>query len=408
MATEGPLITSLISRLNEPQLNLAAFGVAFAFALILESPVIMLMAASTALVRGPSSYRLMRKFTLLLIFLVTATTALVLIQPVFMYLVVNIIGLPDRIADLTYDATLLLLPWPGAIGFRRFYQGILIAGGKTKSVALGSVLRIGCMAATCISLFLWSELDGASIGGLSLSVGVCVEAMIVRVIVRRPLASLLTKSDGASDVNSLGEVSRFYYPLALQSFLGLALQPIVTFFVSRCVEPIQSLAVLPVINAYVFIFRCVGLSFNEVIIALLRDEHGSAELKKFAVLVGGVSSGVFLLIGFTPLLPTFLTELSGLTPEMTQFSILPFQLMVLIPPLALVLSWQRSLCVLQNQTFYISRATFIEVLMTVLVMSASIQAQIWNGAITACLGVGIGRLSGVFYLFIARKRVPAP
>ena len=66
MSIEGPFLTALIARLGEPKYNLAAYGVAFAFALILESPVIMLMSATCALVRGRASFLVMRRFVLIL------------------------------------------------------------------------------------------------------------------------------------------------------------------------------------------------------------------------------------------------------------------------------------------------------------------------------------------------------
>ena len=50
MAVEGPFLAALIARLPDPKPNLAAYGVAFAFAIILEAPVIMMLSAATALV----------------------------------------------------------------------------------------------------------------------------------------------------------------------------------------------------------------------------------------------------------------------------------------------------------------------------------------------------------------------
>ncbi|MEN8164129.1 MAG: hypothetical protein ABFS37_08365, partial [Acidobacteriota bacterium] len=63
MAVEGPLLTAVIARMADPKLNLAAFGVAFAFALIVEAPVIMMMAASTALVSNRETYLKLRNVT---------------------------------------------------------------------------------------------------------------------------------------------------------------------------------------------------------------------------------------------------------------------------------------------------------------------------------------------------------
>jgi len=62
MSVEGPYLTALIARLSEPEYNLAAYGVAFSIALIVESPVIMLLSASIALVENKRTFLKLRSF----------------------------------------------------------------------------------------------------------------------------------------------------------------------------------------------------------------------------------------------------------------------------------------------------------------------------------------------------------
>ena len=62
MAVENPLITGVIARLPEAKANLAAFGVTFALSLIIESPIIQLLSATTARESGPQPYRRLLKF----------------------------------------------------------------------------------------------------------------------------------------------------------------------------------------------------------------------------------------------------------------------------------------------------------------------------------------------------------
>ena len=64
MGVEGPFLAALIARLSEPVYNLAAHGVAFAVAIIVEAPVIMMLGAATALVDGRVSFLRLRRFTL--------------------------------------------------------------------------------------------------------------------------------------------------------------------------------------------------------------------------------------------------------------------------------------------------------------------------------------------------------
>ena len=63
MSIEGPFLSAIIARMVDPKFNLAAYGVAFSFALIVEAPVIMLMSASTALVKDYHSFKKLRNFT---------------------------------------------------------------------------------------------------------------------------------------------------------------------------------------------------------------------------------------------------------------------------------------------------------------------------------------------------------
>ena len=168
MAVEGPYLAAIIARLPDAVPNLAAFGVAFAFAIIIESPVIMLMSASTALVEDAASFRALRRFALGLAALVTVVQVVVLLPPVF-NVIARTLQLPAEVADLTHGALAILLPWPGAIAYRRFRQGLLIRHHQTRRVAYGTGIRLAAMSLTALAAFLTSELPGAWVGALGLT-----------------------------------------------------------------------------------------------------------------------------------------------------------------------------------------------------------------------------------------------
>lgn len=89
MAVEGPFLAAVIARLTDPKFNLAAYGVAFAFALLVEAPVIMIMSASTALAENETSFRRLRTFTYALNAAVTAAMLIMLIPPLFEFLMLD-------------------------------------------------------------------------------------------------------------------------------------------------------------------------------------------------------------------------------------------------------------------------------------------------------------------------------
>ena len=145
MAVEAPFLGAVIARLPGPTENLAAWGISVAFALIIEAPVIMLLSAATALVHDKTSYLALRRFTYTLNVVLTAVMVLVLVPPVFRFLTGTLLNLPGDVAELVYEAMMLLLPWPAAIGYRRFLQGTLVRHDMTRRVAYGTVVRMVSM-----------------------------------------------------------------------------------------------------------------------------------------------------------------------------------------------------------------------------------------------------------------------
>ncbi|UCF20714.1 MAG: hypothetical protein JSU87_04700 [Gemmatimonadota bacterium] len=402
MALEGPFLAAVIARLADPKFNLAAYGVAFAFALLVEAPVIMIMSASTALVEDAGSYRKLRNYTYALNAGITALMLVVIVPPIFYFLAETLIGLPENVARLTHVALLFLIPWPAAIGYRRFFQGLLIRAGLTRLVAYGTVVRLSSMALTALALYVTVKPAGAYLGAIALSAGVCGEALAARLMavgtVRRLLATTADIARTEKPLDYRG-ITVFYVPLALTSILGLAVQPMVTFFMGRAPHPVESLAVLPVVISLSFVFRAMGLSYQEVAIALMgkRFEH-ARELGRFALILGLASSLGLALIGFTPLARFWFETVSGLTRELAAFAVPPTRILAILPGLSVLLSYQRAILVQGRFTGPITTSTAIEVVGILVVLLALTQGWAMVGATAAAIGFIVGRLGGNIYL----------
>ncbi|MEX1311102.1 MAG: hypothetical protein AB1Z65_11830 [Candidatus Sulfomarinibacteraceae bacterium] len=400
MSVEGPFLTAIIARLASPEYNLAAFGVAFSFALLAEAPVIMMMSAATALVTDRASYLRLRAFTHGLNATVTLALAVLLLPPVFDVVSDTLLDLPPEVSQRTWLALLVLFPWPGAIGFRRFYQGVLIRHGQTRRVAYGTIVRLASMSATALVLHRLTGLQGAVVGAASLSAGVIAEALASRVMAHGAVRSLMA-GDHEEDEESIGylEIVRFYIPLALTTVLALGVHPLVTFFVGHGRLALESLAVLPVVNSLVFVFRSLGLAYQEVGIALMgKHGEGFLPLRRFAWTLGvAVSSGLGL-IAWTPLGRIWFESISGLAPELAGFALVPSRILVLVPGLAVILSFQRAVLVHAKRTMPVTNATIIEVSGIVAVLSVGVFYFNAVGVVVAAAALLIGRLTANIYL----------
>jgi len=400
MAVEAPFLTAVIARLISPVSNLAAFGVAYSFALLAEAPVIMMMSAATALVEDRASYLRLRNFTHSLNAWVTAAMGVLLLPPVFDFVGSRLIGLPDEVATRTWLALLVLLPWPGAIGFRRFYQGVLIGHGQTRRVAYGTIVRLLSMAAAALAMVRFTECEGAIVGAAALSAGVVAEALASRVMANQAVRALIDGGDLESATPlHYRDIIRFYVPLALTTLLALGVHPLVTFFVGHGRYALESLAVLPVLSSLVFIFRSIGLAYQEVGIALMgAHDEGFFALRRFAMILGILVTAGLGIIAWTPIGLFWFSSVAGLSPELAQFAIVPTRILVFIPGLAVVLSFQRAVLVHAKRTMPVTVATVVEVVGIVTILSAGVFFFDAVGAVAAAFALLLGRIGANVYL----------
>lgn len=401
MATEGPFLAAVIARLADPKFNLAAHGVAFAFAILIEAPVIMLMSAATALVEDSTSYRKLRNFANALNLGATAALLVLLLPPVYDIVARGALELPDAVAELGYDALWFYLPWPAAIGVRRFLQGVLIRSGRTRLVAIGTVIRLFSMAGAALVLALFTDLAGASVGGAALSCGVVVEAVVARWMARHDIRELRATREppGGAPRLSYRDIGVFYVPLALTSLLGLAVQPMLTFFMGRAPAPVESLAVFPVVNSLGFLFRSLGLAWQDASIALLgRDLEHLRELRRFTVGLGLAAAAALAGIVFTPAAVVWFETISGLEPGLSRYAYAPARLTVPVVALSVVLSLERAILMKRRRTHPITIATGIEVTVIAVAFVAGVWGFGWIGVTAAFAAFVAGRLASTGYL----------
>ena len=407
MAAEQPFLVAVIARLSDAKYNLAAFGIAFSFALIIEAPIIMLMSASTALVTDRHSYRKLKRFTDILNLSVVAVQLVLLIPPLFNFIVLDLMGVPYDISRLTYISLVLLIPWSPAIGYRRFFQGILIRNNLTSMVTYGTVIRLSVIGVVGYALYV-ASIPGAYVGAATLSLAVTIEAIASWFMVRKTVRRIIHEGDFPVEdprSNSHGQkvgyrfIARFYTPLALTSLLSMGVNPLVVLFLGRSNMAVESLAVLPVVNSLVFIFRSMGLSFQEVLIALVGDrKQNYPSLRRFAISMGIIVTVIPVIIAFTPLAGIWFVKVSGLTPELASIAFTPLKLMLLLPALSVLLSFQRSTLIINGKTRPISVATGIELLLIGSVLLLCIGPLGMIGATAAAIAYTAGKTASTIYM----------
>jgi len=402
MAAEGPFLAAVIARLPAAKENLAAFGVATALAWIVESPIIMMLSASNALVRDKIAYRRLRRFSFALNGAVTVIMAVLILPPVFDAVARGVIGLTPGVAAIAGQSIVFLVFWPAAIGFRRFYQGILIRNHRPQAVTWGTVIRLAAMAVTGLVLALVAKLPGASVGAGALGIGVIAEGLASWAMARSSIRALRAQPDEACAFGrglTRSFVLKFYAPLALTSFLTFFIHPLSSFFMARGKMPLESLAVLPVVIGLAFVFRTAGIAIQEVVIACRGDEGVNRRpLRRFSVRLGLIASLGFGVVVLTPLGPFWYRTVSGLTADLAAFAVLPGILLVMLPLLEAILSFQRGVMVRTHRTAPISVAVAAQLAATTAAFALGVHGLGLAGAIVIGPALTLGYLASTIVL----------
>ena len=124
MGAELPALSAVIARLENPRINLAAYGgIVFPISLVIEAPIIMLLAASTALCKDYDSYRKLWRFMMISGAGLTVLHILIAFTPLYYVVAEDLIGAPAVIIEPARIGLMIMTPWTWSIAYRRFNQG---------------------------------------------------------------------------------------------------------------------------------------------------------------------------------------------------------------------------------------------------------------------------------------------
>jgi hypothetical protein len=393
MAVESPLVSAIIARLPNPELNLAAFGsVSEPLRSLTSAPLIMLLAASTALSKDWIRYLKIRRFMLIAGASLTVVHFLLAFTPLYFLVVRDLLGVPAEIIPLARIGLMIMLPLPWSIGYRRFQQGIMIRHGFSNAVVVGTFVRLTTVSTTLTIGFIFSRLPGVVVGAMALTAGMFCEALYSGWRVR-PILRLLPRDDRPENALSWRSFFAFYLPLVMTSLLTMIWRPIGSAAISRMPFALESLAVWPVVTGLIFLFQTLGISYNEVVVALLDKPGSSHNIRKFVWILVAAISMVFIVLVISPLANIWFSKVSALPEKLLPFANQAIWYVLPVPALAVMISWFQGSILFNGKTRGIPEAVGVFLISILVIMGLGIAINkfpgIYVGAAAYCLAISL-------------------
>jgi progressive ankylosis protein len=404
MALGDPLTTTTLAHLPDARHNLAAVGVAKAIAIFCESPIIMLLHASNALAPTQASRRALWQFTLIASGAMSLLLALTTLPPVFEIVGEGWLGVAPSLSNVIRSTISIVILWPLAIGWRRYFQGLLIHAGQSNAVAQAGIIRLLVVGGILGGGFVL-QANGAIVAGMSLVWGVIAEAIAATYLARKLGATQPPELVSTPELpQDLAGVWKFYAPLGGTMMLGWGARAALVGIVARATDGSIALAAWPAAWGLVLVVANSTRMVQQVIIRN-RQLMPDRVLMIFAITVGMVCSFLLLTVSATPMSESAIGYFIGNDRELI-LRVRPVLLLCVVMPL--LVSVQNALqgfLVSEGRTWGVNQAAGIGAV--VMLSTAYLAAQLGqNGAITAAIGMICGNMLEIGYLsYLWRSRL---
>ena len=398
------MISSVVARLPDQTVQLAAFGgVVFPLALLVEAPVIMMLAASTALSTNSEAYQALKRFMGITALSMTLLHVLFAFTPLYDIVLVPLLDMPEEVIEPARMGFRLMLPWTWAIADRRFHQGVLIRFGQRSAVAVGTGVRLVTTMAV-LGIGWMAEVEGALLAGSALSISTIAEAIYARIRVAPILRGALLEHPVNDVVVRGSALLKFYVPLAMTPFLVLAMQPIGAAGIDRMPNAVTSLAIWAPLSGLVFFCRSPGVAYNEVVIGYCTRPDSRRALRRFAWGAGLCVSGVLGILSLPGCSGFWFGEIIGLHPKLVELGQQNIWIALPIPLMTFLQSYYQGVIVNAHKTRYITESVGVYAIMTFAIILIGIWSQPPHGITVVMIATTLGNLSQTGWLWMRCAR----
>jgi Na+-driven multidrug efflux pump len=405
MGIELPLFTACVARMSAPEVNLAAYGsLVFPIALVIEAPIMMLLAAATALAGDRESWARVRGFMHKASACLTALHVVVAFTPLFDWLAGSLFGVPAEVVEPARLGLRIMTPWTWSIAYRRTHQGVLIRHERSRPVMIGTFLRLTANATVYALGFALLrhgiELPGIAVGAAAVASGVLSEAVFIGWCTRALLSERpLPASPGGVGLTH-ADFLRFYVPLALTPLIALVTQPIGAAAMAHMRDPLLSLAAWPAVHGLLFLVRTGGFAYNEVVLSLLSVPGSRRALRRFGLQLGAVSSACLFLLAATPLATLWFDGVMGLPEAVGALAVGAVALGVFWPFLQALQSWLQGSLTHLRRTRYVTEAMLVFFVVIAAAFYFGVCATDWRGVRFVVLALSFANLCQLGWLAV--------
>ncbi len=312
MAGGTPIVNAGIARRPDPVSGLAAFAIAFAFSVFLNSLCFGLEPAAVKLIRGPQSRRRVTVFAVSLGLALSCIQLMVGITPLGHAVFVGFFGVDKPLAEMASQTLICFSPLPFLLSIRSIGRGLLTGVGKTSLVGWGTLLRLLAMIVVTL-LGAWGlPVPGPILGALAFGMGILSESLFVWIGAKRHAHKL--PGDEAVDVGaSYRAITRFVSPILVSGLFAVSIGIVTNAVLTRTQDGEMAVSAFSVVRSVAWFLASIVLAFQQLVIARGNTLEERRHTAHFAALLTVGLTVLLALVSFTSIGVWLMGDLIGLS-----------------------------------------------------------------------------------------------
>lgn len=378
-----------LARLPHTEISLAAIGVIKSIAVFLESPIIMILHASTALSKNKKSHEALWTFTLFISGILTSIFLVLCFEPIYNWLFFELFAVSQEIAIAARASFYLMIPWPALIAIRRYYQGYLVRDRQEKSIATAGLIRL-LFTVGVLWIGTLYNFDGTMVAAISLISAVAIETIVVVYYSRRSVEKYPLSEENHQIATTVTGVARFYAPLGSTSMLVWAARALIIGIIARAPDGLFGIAVWTAACGFILPIANATRMVQQIVISSTSIPEQT--LLRFAYVVGGGCSVSLLVLGFTPFGISLVNVLLGNNDSIAHAIIPVMQISLLVPLMTAFQNTYQGFLIVMKAHWWINFATVVNAVISLALAAILIKLKhsgAWAAAIASLVGLSI-------------------
>lgn len=397
-----PVINAALARTSTPELALAAYAVVLSISRPFTTPLYSLRQVATALAVDRDILKHIRTLTLLLGGCISAVLFLLAVPPLYRFLTLRVMGIPQEIARIGPPVMAVLAATPLLAVGRGYYQGILVRYGKAGPIGTGALGYLLVVALVMAAGVTWLDIEGALLAAIALLAGQVLYLIMVWQPGRRIVSSRIPERvlEARTSVRTLRDTFFFYLPLAVSTLLTSVVDPAIQAGMARLPQATVSLAALPVCISLTWLAGTPLWNLQQVAIATVRDAQTYAAVRRFTLMVSLLMTMAMVVIALPPVSEFVFGTLIGVSGPVKHLAVSGFRWLAATPLLMGLRSLYYGTLTAQGATKRVQMSAVVKVVVLALALSSGV---LWGQTSGLHVAVWATLISSVAEIAVLRR-----